>query len=117
MIARFRIDSYSDGRRCPELTGFEENGGEWQLDLNHYRNFIYNVTGVEPTCELSSREIKIIQSRLEGCLETYERTDNCVCDQLERYECIDSMSDIHELSRFFRVFVSIQTEGKIEHPI
>ena len=117
MIARFRIGSYSDGRRRPELTGFEENDGEWQLDLNHYRNFISDVTGVEPTCELSSREMKTIQSRLEGCVETYERTDNCACDQLERYECIDSMSDIHELSRFFRVFVSMQTEGKIEHPI
>jgi len=117
VIARFRIGSYSDGRRCPELTGFEENDGKWQLDLNYYDNFISEVTGVEPTCELSSREMKTIQSRLEGCLETYERTNNCVCDQLDRYECVDSMSAVHELSRFFRVFVSMQTEGKIEHPI
>lgn len=115
MIAKFCIKSYSDGRRPPELTGFEENNGEWQLELNYYRSFISDVTGIEPTRELSPREMKTIQSRLEGCIESYERTDSCVCDQFECYEYIDSMSTVHELSRFFRGLVSAQTVGKIKH--
>lgn len=117
MIAQFCIESSSDGRRLPELTGFEESDGEWQLELDHYRSFISDVTGIELSRELTPREMKIIQSRLEGCVERYERTNSCVCDQLERYENIDSMNTVHELSRFFRVLVSTQAEGEIKHRI
>jgi hypothetical protein len=106
MMVEMYAESNPYGREAPELTGFEENEGKWKLNLDYYRDFIKHVTGVEPTGELSPRKVKTIQSRLEGCVESYERSGSCVCDGFERYEHVDSIERVHEMSRFFRVLVN-----------
>lgn len=103
--------SPSDGREPPVLPKFETSDGEWQLCLDCYRTFIEDVTGIEASDELSTRELKTIQSRLEGCVETYKRDGDCLCDGFENYEHLDSMEDVHELTRFFRTLVASRIEG------
>lgn len=102
--------THQGGRNPPDLDGFEREAGEWRLELGKYRQFIGDVTGVTVDTNISSREIKTIQSRLEGCISTYRRTGECVCDNLHDYEHIDSMETVEELARFFRVLVATRIE-------
>jgi hypothetical protein len=100
------------GREPPELAGFEALENLWRLRIDYYQKFLAEVTGITPSHELSPSELKTIQSRLEGCIETYEHEGHCMCDEFSRYEYIDSIADVHELSRFFRVLVT----NRIEDP-
>jgi hypothetical protein len=102
---------YMNGREPPSLPGFEQYEGTWQLRVDYYRKFILEVTGVELTDGVSDSELKTIQSRLEGCLETFEREGHCVCDEFSRYEYVDSITTVHELARFFRVLVTTRVEN------
>ena len=111
MNALICAPSHSDGREPPDLAGFEQENGEWRLRLDSYETFIHEVTGVEVTGDLSPQQLKTVQSRLEGCLEGYERSGSCLCDDLHRYGHIDSMDTVHELSRFFRMLVASRVEG------
>lgn len=101
----------SDGREEPSLTGFRSVDGDWQLDVSYYKPFIKDVTGVELVGTPSQRELKLIQSRLEGCLEAYGRRGNCACRDFEQYPHIDSRETVHELARFFRILVAVEVEN------
>lgn len=105
-----RTDPPVDGRTPPALAGFEEDDGEWQIDLEYYRSFLQDVTGVAIDTAVSPAQLKTIQSRLEGCIENYERTGSCVCEAFDRYEHVDSMATVHELARLFRVLVTQHVE-------
>jgi hypothetical protein len=100
----------ADGREPPQLPGFEQEGENWTLRLDYYESFIEEVTGVDIDGDLSRRQLKTIQSRLEGCLEGYNRNGSCLCEDIDRYEHVESMETIHELSRFFRILVARRIE-------
>lgn len=102
--------THPGGRNPPDLDGFEHEAGEWRLELGKYRRFIEDITGVTVDTNISSREIKTIQSRLEGCISAYRRSGECVCDNLQDYEYVDSIGTVEELARFFRVLVATRIE-------
>lgn len=105
--------SYPGGRDPPDLGGFEHKDGEWRLRLDGYERFIEDVTGVAVDDNISPRELKTIQSRIEGCVATYKRSGGCMCDEFESYEHVDSLETVQELSRFFRVLVATRIEGSL----
>lgn len=100
-------------RKPPALYGFTHQSGEWRLNLSYYERFIEEVTGVEIEDNLSPQKIKTIQSRIEGCVASYQRSGRCICDNLSKYEYVDSMGTVRELSRFFRIWVSTYIEGSL----
>ena len=112
MIVICSAVSSSDGRQPPKLPGVTEIDGEWKLELDYYRKFIEEVTGVEVTDEVSPNQLKTIQSRLEGCVASYKQSGDCLCTDLSSYEHLDSMTTVHELSRFFRVLVADRIESQ-----
>lgn len=93
------------------LPGFDHHEGAWQLRVDYYQEFISDVTGIELTNGLSASELKTIQSRLEGCIETYGREGCCMCEEFSRYEHVDSIATVRELARFFRVLVMSRFEN------
>lgn len=97
-------------RNPPVLDGFEQDAGEWYLELDEYQQFIEDVTGVTVDADISPRGMKTIQSRLEGCISAYKRSGECVCDNLQGYPHIDSMGTVEELARFFRLLVATRVE-------
>ena len=99
------------GRSPPELPGLEQQDGVWRLRADYYQQFLKDVTGVDPADGLSASELKTVQTRLEGCIETYEREGHCICDEFSRYGYVDSSSTVHELARFFRVLVATRVEN------
>lgn len=100
-----------DGRNPPELPGLEQQDGEWRLRADHYQQIVEDVTGVDLADGLSAAEMKTVQTRLEGCIETYKREGDCICDEFSRYEYVESISAVHELARFFRVLVATRVEN------
>ena len=116
MRLRVHTPSSPDKRKPSTLTGFDELDDCWQLELSYYRDIIADVTGVELYEAPSDDEIKIIQSRIEGCLEAHERDDQCMCQNFELYTHVDSFETVHDLARFFRVAVAARTEsGELTH--
>lgn len=101
----------SEGRDLPDVEGVERRDGEWRLRMDYYDRFIREVTGIEATGGVSSRDLKTIQCRLEGCVETYEREGSCTCDAFERYEHVESIAEVRELARFFRAAVVSHVEA------
>ncbi len=100
-----------DGRNPPELPGLEQQDGEWGLRADYYQQIIEDVTGVDLAGGLPASELKTVQTRLEGCIETYKREGECLCDEFSRYQYVDSMPTVHELARFFRVLVATRVEN------
>lgn len=100
-----------DGRNPPELAGLEQQDGEWRLRAAHYQQIVEDVTGVDLADGLSAAEMKTVQTRLEGCIETYKREGDRICDEFSRYEYVESISAVHELARFFRVLVATRVEN------
>jgi|GEM_PF-5733094 hypothetical protein len=101
-------------REPPTLATLEQTDDTWQLDLTPYRTFIADVTGVELTDSPSHRDLKTVQSRLEGCVESYARDGNCKCRDLGQYEQIESYTTVRELAQFFRV--AVEAERPVEEP-
>ncbi|MFB6218543.1 MAG: hypothetical protein ABEH77_05100 [Halobacteriaceae archaeon] len=101
----------SGGREPPAIEGLRSRDGEWRLRVERYDAFVRDVTGIELAGGLAPRELKTVQCRLEGCLETYERTGHCDCVDLDRYEHVDSMDTVHGLARFFRALVADRIEA------
>ena len=110
MVIELSANSHLRGREPPDIPGVTQSDGEWQLDLDYYRSFITDVTGIDAEDDLSTDQVKTIQTRLEGCIERYRRDGICLCDDLDRYEYVDSMEVVHELSRFFRALVASRVE-------
>lgn len=110
MSPHIQTEPCSGGREPPSLTGFENQDGMWQLDTDYYRTFIEDVTGIDLHGTPSTQDIKLVQGRLEGCLEAYERDGDCTCQDFEQYEHVDSLETAHELARFFRVVVAVRIE-------
>lgn len=98
---------------APALTGLQQTDDRWQLNLKPYRHFISDVTGVTLADGLSPQELKIIQSRLEGCVESYTRSNDCKCNNLGQYDQIDSFESIRELAQVFRFAVENGTTKNI----
>lgn len=110
-MTKLSLDTAHTGRRTPPvLDGFEQEAGEWRLELGEYQRFIEDVTGVAVASDISARELKTVQSRLEGCISTYQRSGECACDNLEEYGSVDSIGTVQELARFFRVLVATRVE-------
>jgi hypothetical protein len=110
-MTKLILDTASTGRYSPPvLDGFEQEAGEWRLELGEYQRLIEDVTGVAVASDSSPRAIKTVQSRLEGCISTYQRSGECACDNLEEYESVDSIETVQELARFFRVLAATRIE-------
>ena len=106
-----RSEPDTGSREPPALSGFEYREGMLQLRADYYRQFVTEVTGIELTSELSATEPMMVRSRLEGCIETYERDGECACDEFSRYEHVDSIETVHELARFFRALAGTPVEN------
>jgi len=102
----------SGGREPPEIPGFEQTEEEWKLRVDYYEQFVEEVTGVEATSDLTPQQMKTIQSRIEGCIEGYKRSGSCACSEFAKYEHVDSIDVVQDLSRFFRVLVASRVEGQ-----
>jgi hypothetical protein len=92
-------------REPPTLAGLKQSEAGWRLDLTLYRHFIADVTGVELTERPSPRELKTVQSRLEGCIESYTHDGECKCHDLTQYDQIASFATVRALAQVFRVAV------------
>jgi hypothetical protein len=97
-----RTDPPAGNPEPPAIDGLERRDGEWCLRVGFYRGFIERVTGVAVGPETGCRELELVRSRLEGCIESYERTGSCRYDEFDRYEHVDSIDTVRGLARFFR---------------
>jgi len=93
----------------PALGGFERRDGEWCLRLDGYAALIERVTGVDVMDDPGPRELELVRSRLEGCVEAYERDGSCRCEGLGRHT-EDPIGTVRELARFFRAASPSQSE-------
>jgi hypothetical protein len=92
----------TDDREPPAIDGLDRRDGEWCLRVDYYEAFIERVTGVAVGPETGLRELELVRSRLEGCIESYERTGGCRYDEFDRHEHVDSIDTVRGLARFFR---------------
>lgn len=99
-------------RKPPTLGALEQTDDTWRLDLAPYRTFIADVTGVKLTETPAQSELKTVQSRLEGCVESYARDGDCKCHDLAQYEQIASFTTVRELAQFFRIAVEAERPGE-----
>lgn len=113
-MTELRLETrHPNGRDPPALGGFKHEDGVWRLETDGYERFIEDVTGVAIDDNISERELKTIQSRIEGCVATHKRSGECKCDDLLGYEHVDSLETVQELSRFFRVLVATRIEDSL----
>lgn len=110
MTRTLRIEPPVDGRSYPEIPGVKRDSGEWELQLDYYDTLILEITGIDVGSGVSNTDIKVIQNRLEGCVENYKRENSCLCDEFDRYEHVDSIDTVQELARFFRTVVADRIE-------
>jgi len=89
-------------RDPPDLDGFQRRDGEWCLRVDGYATLIEQVTGVDVADDPGPDELELVRSRLEGCVERYEREGSCRCDGLERAADGNPVGTVRELARFFR---------------
>jgi hypothetical protein len=85
-----------------DLDGFEVTESAWQLNLDHYRDFIESVTGISPNRNLSPSDCYRIGNRLEGFIDENQQTGKWTEDLVESYSEVDSLRQIYWLARFFR---------------
>lgn len=90
-------------RGPPSLPELHQTEEMWQLNLTPYAAFISDVTGVKLTETSSPDAIKTVQSRLEGCIESYTHNGECKCRDLGEYDRINSVGTVRKLAQFFRV--------------
>lgn len=63
----------ADERTPPQIEGLEADGEQWALSLEVHRELLIDIAGVEPTGELTLRELETIRARLEGYVEREKR--------------------------------------------
>lgn len=107
---KIKINLFERNHEPPTLPSLQETDDMWELDLTQYEAFISDITGVSSTETLSLQELQTIQSRLEGCIESYTRDGECKCHDLTEYSCIDSFVTVRKLAQFFRVAVENKTQ-------
>ena len=93
----------------PDVAGLQNTDDEWTLDLAPYMSFITNVTGITLTDSPTPRDLQIVRSRLEGCIESHSRDGVCKCSDFTQYSKVDSMVTVRGLAQFFRSAVDAES--------
>ena len=63
----------ADERTPPPVDGLETDDEEWALSLEAHRELLVDIAGVDPTAELTLRDLETIRARLEGYVEREKR--------------------------------------------
>ncbi|ELZ21677.1 hypothetical protein C477_05024 [Haloterrigena salina JCM 13891] len=64
----------NEERMPPPVEGLDAEDGVWRLSLEPHRDLLVDIAGVEPTDELTRRELETVRARLEGYVEREKRT-------------------------------------------
>ena len=100
----------ADERTPPSVEGLEADDGEWTLSLESHRDLLIDIAGVEPTGELTLRELETIRARLEGYVEREKRASAGIADSTAREERARGPSPLRRLvGRLLDVIPSVGT--------
>lgn len=101
MPTTIRIDSDAV-RSDPAIEGVEVSGSEWRLDVDRYRAFLREATGVSPAGGLSASDCYRIGNRLQAFVEARKRDDEWNRALVESYPDVESLEEFLWVARFFR---------------
>ena len=90
----------NEERMPPPVEGLDGDEGEWRLSLEPHRDLLVDITGVEPTDELTRRELETIRARLEGYVEREKRTSGELAGRANEAEGTRNRSPADRLRRF-----------------
>ncbi|NUB90039.1 hypothetical protein HTZ84_17820 [Haloterrigena sp. SYSU A558-1] len=104
---RIRVD---EERMPPPVEGHDAEDDVWRLSLEHHRDLLLDITGVDPTGELTLRELETIRARLEGYVEREKRASAGIADSTAREERARGPSPLRRLvGRLLDVIPSVGT--------
>jgi hypothetical protein len=86
----------------PGIDGFDVSDTEWRLDVDRYRDFLVEATGISPADGLSPADCYRIGNRLQALVEERKRHREWVPALVEAYPDVDSLEAFLWLARFFR---------------
>lgn len=99
---RIRVD---EERMPPPVEGLDAEEGVWRLSLEPHRDLLADIAGVEPTDELTRRELEIVRARLEGYVEREKRTAGESAGRANEAEGTQDCSPADRLRRLLALLV------------
>lgn len=95
-----------DGERMPPpVEGLDGEDGQWRLSLEPHRDLLVDITGVDPTGELTLRELETIRARLEGYVECEKRTSGVPAGATTEADATRDRSPADRLRRLLSLLV------------
>ncbi|QRV17109.1 hypothetical protein JMJ58_09675 [Haloterrigena salifodinae] len=95
----------NEERMPPPIEGLDGDEGKWRLSLEPHRDLLVDITGVEPTDELTRRELETIRARLEGYVEREKRTAGESARRVNEAEGDRARSPVDRLRRLLALLV------------
>lgn len=89
-------------RNDPMIPGLEVTDDEWILQLDEYRQFISETTGIKVDESPSAEDCYRIGNRLEAFIDKRRRAGEWTEDLVKEYPDVDNLEEITWLARFFR---------------
>jgi len=86
----------------PGIEGIDVSDTEWRLDVDRYREFLIEATGLSPADGLSASDCYRIGNRLQALVEKRKRHDEWGPELVEAYPDVDSLEEFLWVARFFR---------------
>lgn len=87
---------------APDIEGLTVSDSEWRLDVEQYREFLVDVTGLSVAGGLTGTDCYRIRNRLQAQIETHKRHDEWTPDLADSYSDIPFLEEFLWLARFFR---------------
>ncbi|WP_126664110.1 hypothetical protein [Haloterrigena salifodinae] len=95
----------NEERMPPPIEGLDGDEGKWRLSLEPHRDLLVDITGVEPTDELTRRELETVRARLEGYVEREKRTAGESAGRVNEAEGDRARSPANRLRRLLALLV------------
>jgi hypothetical protein len=89
-------------RTDPHIEGLDVSDDEWRLDVDRYREFLVDVTGISAVDGLTGTDCYRIGNRLQAQIETHKRQDEWTPDLVDSYPDISFLEAFLWIARFFR---------------
>lgn len=99
----------------PGIEGLAVSDAEWRLDVDRYREFLTETTGIS-TSALTSADCYRIGNRLQALVEQRKRDDEWGPAVVEAYPDVETLEEFLWLARFFRACHDCHDAGEVVVP-
>ena len=86
----------------PGIDGLDVSETEWRLNVDRYREFLVEATGISPADGLTSSDCYRIGNRLQALVEERKRQDEWGPALVDAYPVVDTLEEFLWVARFFR---------------